>query len=40
MLSSLTRNWWVFIVRGVAAIIFGIAAFVWPGQTLVALVLL
>lgn len=38
MLSTLTRNWWVFIVRGIAAIIFGIAAFVWPDATLVALV--
>ncbi len=38
MLSTLTRNWWVFIVRGIAAITFGIAAFVWPASALTALV--
>lgn len=40
MLEVLTKNrWWLF-VRGVAAIIFGVLAFVWPGITLLALVLL
>jgi uncharacterized membrane protein HdeD (DUF308 family) len=34
------NNWWVLLVRGVAAIIFGVLAFVWPGQTLLALVYL
>src|SRR5215211_175499 len=40
MLASLSRYWWVLAIRGVAAIVFGIAAFVWPGITLAVLVLL
>lgn len=34
------RYWWVFVVRGVAAIAFGIAAWVWPGLTITTLVIL
>jgi len=39
MASDLARNWWVLALRGVAGILFGIAAFVWPESTLAALVL-
>jgi uncharacterized membrane protein HdeD (DUF308 family) len=35
-----TRNWWVFLIRGIAAIAFGVAAFIWPEVTLTALVVL
>ncbi len=35
MVNVLTRNWWMWLVRGIAAIIFGILAFLWPGPTIV-----
>jgi uncharacterized membrane protein HdeD (DUF308 family) len=40
MLERLSRDWWIFALQGVAAIVFGILALVWPGITLLALVLL
>jgi uncharacterized membrane protein HdeD (DUF308 family) len=40
MLTKLFHNWWLFGVRGVVAIIFGIMALVWPESMKVALVLL
>jgi uncharacterized membrane protein HdeD (DUF308 family) len=40
MLHALARNWWLILLRGIFAIVFGILTFVWPGISLVTLVLL
>jgi uncharacterized membrane protein HdeD (DUF308 family) len=39
MLTFLSRYWWALVVRGVLAILLGIFTFVWPFQTIAALVL-
>lgn len=36
----LAKNWWVFVLRGVLAILFGIGAFAMPGITLSAIIML
>jgi uncharacterized membrane protein HdeD (DUF308 family) len=33
MVGLITRNWWTWLIRGIAAIIFGILAWIWPGIT-------
>jgi len=38
--APLARHWWVFLIRGLVAIAFGLVAFFYPGITLVTLVLL
>src|SRR6516162_2441532 len=35
--NALARNWWMFLVRGLVAILFGVIAFLWPGATFVAI---
>lgn len=40
VLANLARNWWVFALRGIIAILFGVLAFIRPGITLEVLVLL
>jgi uncharacterized membrane protein HdeD (DUF308 family) len=40
MTEVLAKNWWMFLIRGVAAILFGIAVFIFPGAALAALVAL
>ena len=40
MVRSLARNWWALVIRGVAGVLFGIGALVWPPAAVAALVLL
>ncbi len=40
MIATLARIWWLVAIRGIAGILVGIAAFMWPGMTLAVLVLL
>lgn len=40
MIRIIARHWWIHLVRGVLAILFGLAALFWPGITLGVLVLL
>jgi uncharacterized membrane protein HdeD (DUF308 family) len=40
VLTAMAKNWWLVVLRGIAAILFGVLAWTWPGVTLVVLVML
>ena len=36
---NVSRGWWVFLLYGVLALVFGVATLLWPGRSVLALVL-
>ena len=40
LIETLKRHWWVPVIRGIAAVVFGVIAFAYPGLTVAVLVLL
>jgi uncharacterized membrane protein HdeD (DUF308 family) len=39
LVDILVRNWWAFVIRGIAAVLFGLLALVVPTATMLSLVL-
>jgi uncharacterized membrane protein HdeD (DUF308 family) len=37
IVASIRHHWWLFLLRGLAAIVFGVLALLWPGATVVVL---
>ena len=37
IVASVRHHWWLFLLRGLAAIVFGVLALMWPGATVVVL---
>jgi uncharacterized membrane protein HdeD (DUF308 family) len=40
MVQSLSQNWWLVVLRGALAIVFGVLAFVWPEITILTLIVM
>lgn len=40
MTKSLSENWWLVVLRGILAILFGVLAFVWPQITWLTLIIM
>lgn len=40
MLSALVRSWWILVLRGLFAVLFGVLGLLWPGITVAVLVIL
>ncbi len=40
MVRTLSQNWWLVVLRGVLGILFGLAAFIWPGITWLTLLIM
>ncbi|MFQ3452618.1 HdeD family acid-resistance protein [Bradyrhizobium sp. UFLA01-814] len=38
--ENLAQNWWLFLLRGILGILFGVVALIFPGPTMLSLVLL
>lgn len=39
LLGAVQQGWWMFLIRGLAAIVFGILALAWPDLTLFVLII-
>jgi uncharacterized membrane protein HdeD (DUF308 family) len=38
MMGTLSKNWWMLLIAGLAALVFGVLSFIYPGMTLAILV--